>query len=87
MKLAVLISGGKDSLYAAYLMALQHEIKYLIAVLPERSNSYVFHHPNVWATELQSEAMRLQDLKNLFLQVKDEVEGIVTGALASEYQK
>lgn len=102
MKLAALISGGKDSLYAAYLMALQHEIKYLIAVLPERNDSYMFHHPNVWATELQSEAMgiplvkgstagekekELQDLKNLFLQVKDEVEGIVTGALASEYQK
>ncbi|MFH1773557.1 MAG: diphthine--ammonia ligase [Methanobacteriota archaeon] len=103
MKLAALISGGKDSLYAMYLMVLQgHEIKYLLAVLPERTDSYMFHHPNAALAKLQAEAMgirivtkatsgekeiELKDLRSLISCVKGEVEGIITGALASEYQK
>lgn len=103
MNLAALISGGKDSLYAMYLMHRQgHRIKYLLVMHPRRTDSYMFHFPNLWVTELQSKAMgipilkgstagekekELQDLRNLFLSSKGEVEGIVTGALASQYQK
>ncbi len=102
MKLAALISGGKDSLYALYTMSKKHEIAYLLTVFPERDDSYMFHHPNLSLTKLQAEAMgiplltrvtkgekekELEDLKRLFSKVKDRVDGIVSGALASRYQK
>jgi len=103
MKLGALISGGKDSLLAMHLLHLQgHEIKYLIAMLPARTDSYMFHHPNTHLTELQAEAMgiplisketegrkeeELEDLRDVVMSIKDEVDGIVTGALASKYQK
>ncbi len=102
MKLAALISGGKDSLYALYTMSKENEIAYLLTVFPEREDSYMFHHPNVGLTKLQAEAMgiplitqttkgekerELEDLKKLFSKVKGKVDGIVSGALASRYQK
>ncbi len=103
MNLAALVSGGKDSLYAMYLMhKRKHRIRYLLVMHPQRTDSYMFHFPNLWVVDLQSQAMgipvvkgstagekekELQDLRNLFSSVKGEVEGIVTGALASQYQK
>ncbi len=103
MKLGALVSGGKDSLLAVYLLHLRgHEIKYLISMLPVRTDSYMFHHPNAHLTELQAEAMgmplisretegrkeeELIDLRDVVMSIKDEVDGIVTGALASRYQK
>lgn len=103
MKLGALVSGGKDSLLALYLLHLQgHDIKYLISMLPVRTDSYMFHHPNAHLTGLQAEAMglplisretegrkeeELEDLRDVVMSIKDEVDGIVTGALASRYQK
>lgn len=102
MRLASLISGGKDSLYATYVMSKKHDIVCLLSMFPERDDSYMFHFPNVKITELQAKAMgipiftqatkaekekELEDLKKLFLKVKDRVDGIVSGALASRYQK
>ncbi len=100
MKLAALISGGKDSLYACYLASKKHNIEYLVSMIPESSESYMFHYPNVKLTELQAKAMEkdivfgvtkgekekeLEDLKNVLKELN--VDGIVTGALASNYQK
>lgn len=103
MRLAALTSGGKDSLFAAYTMVSQgFEIKYLITLYPESPESYMFHHPNVRFVESQARAMGIQlltkttkgekegeieDLKRVIGLVKDEIEGVVTGALSSEYQK
>jgi diphthine-ammonia ligase len=103
MKLAALFSGGKDSTYALYkLMKEGHEIKYLITIFSERQDSWMFHYPCIELTKLQAESMgikhimkktsgekekELVDLKDVLNSVKDEVEGIVTGALYSEYQK
>ena len=103
MKLAALISGGKDSLYAVYLAKKEgHDIRYLLSMMPERSDSYMFHHPNIELTGLQAELMgipllvektlgekeeELKDLERLISRVKNEVDGILTGALASNYQK
>ncbi|MEE8167474.1 MAG: diphthine--ammonia ligase [Candidatus Hydrothermarchaeales archaeon] len=103
MKLAALTSGGKDSLFAAYIMHSQgFKIKYLLTVLPERSDSYMFHHPSVRLTSYQARAMgiprltkgtegekekELEDLKALISSVKGEIEGVVSGALFSKYQK
>lgn len=103
MKLAALVSGGTDSLFAAYVMHSQgFEIRYLITLLPERADSYMFHHPNAHLTRYQAEAMglplltkstkgeeekELQDLKEIISSVKGEIQGVVSGAVFSEYQK
>jgi ABC transporter with metal-binding/Fe-S-binding domain ATP-binding protein len=103
MKLAALTSGGKDSLYAIHLMRKAgHEIRYLLCMKSARDDSYMFHHPNVEFVGLQAELMgvevlfgqtegkkeeELADLESLISKVADDVGGIVTGAIASEYQR
>ncbi len=100
MKLAALISGGKDSSFAIY-RALQegHEIIDLITIVPANQDSYMFHSANIHLTELISEAAgipltsmtssgekekELGDLKKALRSVR--VEGVVAGAIESEYQ-
>ena len=103
MRLAALTSGGKDSLYAVYLARKEgHDIRYLLSMIPESHESYMFHHPNIELTQIQAELMgipllvektsgekekELKDLERLILRVKDEVDGILTGVIASNYQR
>lgn len=102
MKVGVLVSGGKDSLYALYL-AFQDpnlDVSCLLTILPEREDSYMFHHPNARLTSLQAEAMSLPlyvkrssgikevELQDLGMLIESAgVDAVVTGALASEYQR
>ncbi len=100
MKLAALISGGKDSSFAIY-KALQegHTVTYLITIIPANPDSYMFHSANIHLTGLISEASgiplvsetssgekekELDDLKKALQRVK--VDGVVAGAIESEYQ-
>lgn len=70
LKVGVLFSGGKDSTYAAYLAKQRgDELLCLITLSPERSDSYMFHYPNIRWTALQAQAMRLP-------QVKQETKGV-----------
>jgi len=101
MKVALLFSGGKDSAYALWTASsFGWEVKVLLTMLPTSDSSYMFHRPNVEWTPLQAEAMdlplimqkssgektsELDDLKSLIQSVK--VDGIVSGAIGSEYQK
>ena len=57
MKLACLLSGGKDSLYSAYIANKDHDLVCAITVHAENKESYMFHTPNVLLTQMQSEAM------------------------------
>jgi len=58
MRLASLLSGGKDSVYAMYLaMREGHEISVLITIASKNPESYMFHVPNIHLTKLQAEAM------------------------------
>ncbi|MBW2995933.1 diphthine--ammonia ligase [Candidatus Woesearchaeota archaeon] len=60
MKLAALISGGKDSWYAAYAASkLNHEIVCLITLKPEKEDSWMFHVPNIELVPKQAEAASL----------------------------
>jgi predicted ATP pyrophosphatase (TIGR00289 family) len=59
MKIAALISGGKDSIYAAFKAAKEHELVCLIAIESENPESYMFHIPNIHLTKLIAEAMNL----------------------------
>lgn len=58
MRLGILFSGGKDSLYAAYLaQKYGHEIACLISIVPENKESFMFHVPGSNLLELQSKAI------------------------------
>jgi len=104
MKLAALISGGKDSIYAAFKASKQNEIACLISFKSKRDDSYMFHIPNIHLVELQAETMGLplisvessgikeKELKDIEKALetaikKYKIEGVVSGALASNYQK
>ncbi len=79
------------------------EITCLVTMLPEREDSWMFQHPNVEFAKFQAEAMgfphffertsgrkdeELNDLKRAFQRAKEMgAEGIVTGALLSDYQR
>ncbi len=100
MKLAALISGGKDSSFAIF-KALQegHNVTDLITIKPANEDSYMFHSANIHLTDLISQASgipltieistgekekELDDLKKALSRVK--VDGIAVGAIESEYQ-
>jgi predicted ATP pyrophosphatase (TIGR00289 family) len=104
MDAAVLFSGGKDSTMAIYKAIEQgYNVKYLVSMISDNPESYMFHVPNIHITELSAEAMNiplitaktlgkkekeLDDLKRVLLKLKDNgVEAVFAGALASEYQK
>lgn len=97
MRIAVLFSGGKDSVFAAFCMLYQGFEPVLITTVPEEY-SMMFHHPNVDLTRLQAKSMGLE---HIMVEVTDEnwhnelkkklskmkIDGISTGAIASEYQR
>ena len=104
MKIAALVSGGKDSIYAAYKAAEEHEIVCLVSFKSKRDDSYMFHIPNIELAKLQAKSMEihiifeessgikekeLEDIeKALKVAVKKyKIKGVVSGALASNYQK
>lgn len=102
MRLAALISGGKDSIYATYVASKEHDVEYAISMVSENPASYMFHFPNTHLVKKQAALMGLQfvekktkgekekelkDLEDVITSLKDEIDGIVTGALASSYQK
>jgi len=60
MKLALLLSGGKDSLYAGFLAKKhRHELACLITINSENKSSYMFHTPSINQTKKQAQAMAL----------------------------
>ena len=104
MNAAVLFSGGKDSTMAIYKAIEEgYSVEYLVSMISENPESYMFHVPNIHITELSSEAMgiplikakthgekerELEDLKTVLIDLKNKgVQAIFAGALASEYQK
>ena len=104
MRLAALVSGGKDSLYSAYKASKVNEIACTITFKSKRDDSYMFHIPNVHLVELQAKSMgiplisvessgikekELKDIKKALQTAikKYKIEGVVSGALASNYQK
>ena len=100
VNVASLFSGGKDSAYATYIaQQTAWTVKHLVTVVPVEG-SMMFHHPNVGLAHLLAEAMgiphvsvgsgegegeELTALGKALRRLKD-VEGVVTGAIASDYQ-
>jgi len=101
MRVAALFSGGKDSVFAVYI-AQQYgwDVFPLVTLLPEKQDSWMFHSINIHLTELLAQAIdiplvkkstkgekekELVDLKNLLQDL--EIDGVISGAIASEYQR
>jgi len=101
MKVAALFSGGKDSIFAVYItQQYGWDVSHLVTLLPEKQDSYMFHSINIHLTELLAEAINIPlvkkstkgekekeliDLKNLLQDLK--IDGVISGAIASEYQR
>ena len=102
MRLAVLFSGGKDSCLALHkVLAEGHEVVYLLNVFPRNEDSFMFHKPftdllkrqgdelGIELVVMESEGKKeeeLIDLKELIHGVRDDIEGVVVGGIASSYQ-
>lgn len=103
MRAAILFSGGKDSTLAAYEARQSgFDIRYLVSILPKSKESYMFHHPNIELTKIQAKLMgipiitrategekeiELGDLEEALESIKESIDCVVSGAVASEYQK
>jgi len=101
MRVAALVTGGKDSALALYrALKLGYEVKFLVTMLPQREDSWMFHFPNIHLADLFAKAVEiplvkaetvgiketeLKDLKKLLATL--DVEGVVSGAISSRYQK
>ena len=104
MKIAMLFSGGKDSVYAlSKALAQSHELACLLTMIPERTDSYMFHVPNIALAKYCGDAIgaphlfrpttgikekELMELRQTLQELKSThgIEGVVSGALASNYQ-
>ncbi|MGM5480533.1 MAG: diphthine--ammonia ligase [Nanobdellota archaeon] len=87
MKVGILLSGGKDSLYAAYLVSKEHTLTCAISMISENTESYMFHTPNIHLTELQAKAMEIPYIKYSTLGKKEEELVDLENAICSAQQK
>jgi len=101
VRVAVLATGGKDSALALYrVLKGGYEVECLVCMIPLREDSWMFHYPNIRLIDLFAEAAGIRlvkaetagikekevgDLKRLIATL--DVEGVVSGAIASNYQK
>ncbi len=101
MRVAALVTGGKDSALALYrALRLGYEVKVLVTMIPQREDSWMFHFPNIHLANLFAKAVEiplvkaetvgvketeLEDLKSLLATL--DIEGVVSGAISSRYQK
>jgi len=101
MKVAALFSGGKDSAYAIYLAKKAGlNVKYIVSLFPEKKDSWMFHSVNIHLTEMLADAMNINFIKKQTIGKKEhelndlrdvlkklDIGGVISGAIASEYQK
>lgn len=101
MKVAALVSGGKDSILALHCaQQTGWDVTHVVTMRPRASDSWMFHVPNTQLAPLIAEAVgaapvvvetggekeaELADLERALAALP--VDGFVSGALASEYQR
>lgn len=101
VKVGALFSGGKDSTYALYTaQQMGWEVSSLLTLVPRNPASHMYHVPNIHLVPILSDCLgiplvqreadsgetnELEALKSLLKIV--EIDGVVTGAIESEYQK
>jgi len=98
----VLFSGGKDSSLVLHkVLKAGHEVDYLLNIVSDNEDSFMFHKQDFGLLEAQINRLgieaisigtagekekELDDLRELIGKVKDKIEGIVVGGIASSYQ-
>jgi predicted ATP pyrophosphatase (TIGR00289 family) len=101
MRVAVLATGGKDSTLALNKVLNEgYEVTYLASMIPVREDSWMFHYPNIRLVDLFAKAVEIPLVKAETLGIKEkevedlkqligklDVDAVVSGAIASEYQK
>jgi len=101
MRVAVLATGGKDSTLSLYhALKKGYEVKYLVTMVPQREDSWMFHYPNIHLVDLFAEAVAIPLVKTETAGIKEaevedlkrvlatlDIDGVVSGAIASQYQK
>lgn len=97
MRLAALISGGKDSICALTCASYAHEVAQLVNIQPVE-DSFMYHTPCVNVTPLISQAVDIPLTSGVSSSYEDElvvlrsllqdleVDGVVVGTIASNYQ-
>ena len=101
LRIAALVTGGKDSALALHrAMKKGYTVAYLVTMIPQREDSWMFHYPNIHLAYLFAEAVgipqvkaetsgeketELQDLKKVLATL--DIDAVVSGAISSEYQK
>ena len=97
MRLAALISGGKDSICALTCASYAHEVVHLVNIQPVE-DSFMYHTPCVNVTPLISQAVGIPLTSGVSSSYEDElvllrsllqdleVDGVVVGTIASNYQ-
>ncbi len=105
VRLAALLSSGKDSVYALHTMLQRnYDVSCLVSLFSENSDSFMFHTPAIEMVRLQAESfgiplieqvtagekeVEIADLKKALQRAQKEygVQGVVSGALYSNYQR
>ncbi|MDR2856069.1 MAG: diphthine--ammonia ligase [Methanomicrobiales archaeon] len=72
MRCGVLLSGGKDSVYAWWKAMQDHEISCCISLLSLNKESYMFHTPNMRWAYLQAEAAHIPFILHHTAGIKEE---------------
>lgn len=101
LRVAALVTGGKDSALALHrAMKSGYTAAYLVTMIPQREDSWMFHYPNIHLADLFAETVgitqvkgeasgekeaELQDLKKVLATL--DIDAVVSGAVSSEYQK
>jgi diphthine-ammonia ligase len=98
---AALFSGGKDSTLAARIAEEKgYQLSYLVSMKSTNPDSYMFHTANIELTKLQAQAWGVEHIVGLTSGIKEkeiedlrkllmglEIEAVVSGAIASNYQR
>ena len=76
IEIASLYSGGKDSNYSIFeINRVGHDVACLISIIPEISDSLLFHFPNIHLTRVLAQAIDLpiRDFKSKTSSLENEI--------------
>ena len=100
-RIATLFSGGKDSTRTVqWCLESGYDVKYLVTLIPQKEDSWMYHFPNIRLTKILAEAIgipiisressgikekEVEDLKRALENL--DVDAIACGGIASNYQR
>jgi predicted ATP pyrophosphatase (TIGR00289 family) len=99
--IAVLFSGGKDSTRTVHwCLEKGFDVKYLVTIISEREDSWMYHVPNINLVDKLSEAIEISLIKKSSSGIKEkeledmkdvlgglDIDTVACGGIASNYQK